>query len=200
MWPELKPKFKNCSDPSPGLFALREAENILALNRDNNDQGTEDSASTTVRNLRNITFRTLHFLVHASALVAVGLNWKRRTPLLSVGVLKVLSQHMGSIAGLRCASRPESTLWYLKGSVEADLRAIAALLHGFQDDAVRFIHAVLHRLLVADGEEIKRAVSLKSSESRGAYENWFQRAVIDPVLTMRKNNLQVPLAVVAWWK
>lgn len=196
IWDALDPRVKDCEVASPGLFPLAEAENILQLNSGNKDEATESSINTTVRDLRNITFRTLHFLVHASALISVGLNWKRGKPLANVAVLRVLSQHMGSAAGLRCASKPESMLWYLKGCVEADLQAIATILHGLPDDAARFIHAVFHRLLSIDATAIKRAVGLESAESRTAYERWFQTSVIEPVLAMRNNDLQVSSAVV----
>ena len=167
----------------PGLFALTEAENFAQISGDNYDAVTEDSVATTVRQLERITFRILHWLVHASALLVAG----TKPP----GFSDVLQRHIRQVAKIRPVKNQDSVKWYFKACVDADLAAIARLLQGSAGDAACFIHAVLHRLVNESLPDPPAAPDVVLSQAwRSGYETWFQDNIVQPLLEMKTNNPQ----------
>lgn len=175
---------------NPGLFALTEAENIRILQRGNYDEATEASAATSVRDLDQLTFRALHWLVHSSALLAVGAD-----PSLGAG----LQRHIRDLAKVRPVKDHDSLLWYLKASADADLKAIALHLKSSRDDAARILHALLHRLgdQALPRDQLGHAWRLQSSDHQQAYEAWFGQNVVQPVLRQRNDSPQAFIAITA---
>ena len=171
----------------PGLFALTEAENITEISRDDYTWASEDNSATTIRDLDKVAFRVLHWLVHASALVAAG----TRTICLSE-----LQKHIHSIARMRAVKNADRVMWYLKACVDADLAAIANLLEGTVDDAARLIHVVLHKLVDTDlsVSEIASETVL-SHKWRPAYEKWFEDSIVKPLLEQRNTRPQQFIAI-----
>lgn len=85
-----------CDDSlRPGLWGLIDGEMTALLRRENAGDATEATASTTVRGLPAITFRVLHLLVHASALVAAAMEWAASGAEANGNhTLEVLQQHL----------------------------------------------------------------------------------------------------------
>ena len=73
-----------------------------------------------------VTFRVLHFLVHASALLAMGMEAAQNR----THVAGLLQDHIQRVAMMSTVLNIDSTLWYFMGCVEADMEALQKLLAG----------------------------------------------------------------------
>ena len=89
-----------------------------------------------------MSFRVLHLLVHASALLGIEMEWVQERE----NIVHLLQVHLRDVACMNCVRSTNDTVWYFKANVEADLAALAKLLNGTVEVATLFIHAVLHRL------------------------------------------------------
>lgn len=179
--------------PSPGLFALTEADLHTSVKPEGRAVVSHSLISETVRQnwneplgkppspssgLHPVSFRVLHLLVHASALLSIEMERvEKRT-----AVVNLLQQHLRDVARMNCVRNPNDTVWYLMASIEADLAALAQQLNGTVEVATLFVHAVLHKLGSLEPFEQPTEGSLTSHSARVAYENWFHRTVAQPVL------------------
>ena len=102
--------------PRPGLFALTEADESISVKRATRASVSHSLMTETVRQdwnqpfgkppppgsgLRPVTFRVLHLLVHASALIGVGLEWAQG----QASIVDLLQTHLRDEAKMNCAAR-----------------------------------------------------------------------------------------------
>lgn len=196
VFPTMKQNFPEAFQPpapSPGLFALTEADLHTSVTSEHCAAVSNSLMSETVRQnwneplgkppspssgLHPVSFRVLHLLVHASALLSIEMEWVQERE----NIVHLLQVHLRHVARMNCVRNANDTVWYFMANVEADLAALAKLLNGTVEVATLFIHAVLHRLGSLKPGEQPRDYSLTSHAGRVAYENWFHQKIIQPVL------------------
>ena len=179
--------------PSPGLFALTEADLQTSVGPNDRAALSHSLMSETVRQdwnqplgkppiptsgLHPVSFRVLHMLVHASALASIEMEWVEDRE----NIVHLLQRHLREVARMNCVRTANDTVWYLMANIEADLAALAKLLNGTVEVATLFVHAVLHKLGSLGKREQPREQSLTSHEARVAYEKWFHETIIKDVL------------------
>ncbi|CAJ1431948.1 unnamed protein product [Effrenium voratum] len=179
----------------PGLFALTEADLETSVKRENRTAVSNSLMTETVRQdwneplgkpppantgLDRVTFRVLHLLIHASALISVGMQWVQQGP---DSIVNLLQEHLRREARMNPVRDANDTVWYFMANLEADLQALSKLLKkdGIEV-ATLFVHAVLHRLGDLEPGQQPAPSALRSHEERVAYENWFHEIVVLPVL------------------
>ena len=177
-------------EPAPGLFALTEADLMTSVTEAQRAAVSHTLLSETVRQnwnaplgkpadpnsgLHPVSFRALHLLVHASALVRIEMEWVQERE----STVQLLQGHLRGVAQMNPVS---DTAWYFMANVEADLEALAKLLNGTVEVATLFIHAVLHRMGSLEPLEQPDEHRLTSHVARVAYEEWFHHTVVQPIL------------------
>eukprot|EP00439_Symbiodinium_sp_Y106_P067966 s2001_g11.t1 len=133
--------------------------------------------------LRPVTFRVLHLLVHASALIGVGMEWAQDQERL----VHLLQEHLHHVAMMNPVRDQDDTVWYFMANVEADLAALAKQLNSTVEVAALFVHAILHKLGEAELAQ-PDAVDCTSPAGRNAYEAWFDANVVLPVLGVENSS------------
>ena len=128
--------------------------------------------------LHPVSFRVLHYLVHASALLSIEMEWKQGRE----SKVHLLQQHIFEVARMNPVRSKDDTVWYLMANLEADFAALAKLLNGTVEEATLFLHAVLHRLASLQPHEQPGQQSLTTHAARVDYEAWFHRVVVQPIL------------------
>lgn len=179
--------------PSPGLFALTEADLQTSVTPKDRAAVSHSLMSETVRQdwnqplgkppsptsgLHPVSFRVLHLLVHASALLSIEMEWVQDRE----NIVHLLQMHLREVARMNCVRTANDTVWYLMTNIEADLSALGKLLNGTVEVATLFVHAVLHKLGSLGRREQPREQSLTSHEARVAYEKWFHETIVQHVL------------------
>ena len=197
IFPTMKQNFPEAfrpPAPSPGLFALTEADLQTSVGAEDFCAAVSHSLpSETVHQdwnqplgkppntdsgLHKVTFRVLHLLVHASALLSIQLEFAQGRK----HIVHLLQARLQDVARMNCVRTKSDVVRYLMANVEADLAALTKLLKGTVEVATLFVHAVLHKLGSLEAWEQPREQSLTSHQSRVAYENWFHETVVQCVL------------------
>ena len=179
--------------PAPGLFALTEADLMTSVTEADRSAVSHSLMSETVRQnwnaplgkppdpnsgLHPVSFRVLHLLVHASALVRIEMEWVQECE----STVQLLQGHLRDVARMNPVRTASDTAWYFMANVEADLEALAKLLNGTVEVATLFVHAVLHRIGSLGPMEQPNQQSLTSHAARVVYETWFHHNVTQPIL------------------
>ncbi|CAK9037327.1 E3 ubiquitin-protein ligase rnf213-beta (Mysterin-B) (Mysterin-beta) (RING finger protein 213-B) (RING finger protein 213-beta) (RING-type E3 ubiquitin transferase rnf213-beta) [Durusdinium trenchii] len=190
--------------PSPGLFALTEADLHISVTEADRAVVSHSLMSETVRQdwnqplgkppdpksgLHPVTFRVLHLLIHASALVGIEMEWVQGRE----NIVQLLQGHLRQVARINPVRNANDTVWYFMANVEADLDALAKLLSGNLEIATLFMHAVLHRLGSLQPQEQPSGQNLTTHEARVAYEIWFHNTIIRPILGEKGASGDFPL-------
>ena len=209
-WPPVYPSMKNkfpeafCPPlPSPGLFSLT-ADFQTSVKAEDRAAVSHSLKTETVRQnwnqplgkppdpssgLHPVTFRVLHLLIHASALVGIEMEWVQERE----NIVQLLQEHLRTVARMNSVRNANDTVWYFMANVEADLAALAKLLNGTLEVATLFVHAVLHRLGSLQPHEQPNADSLTTHDARTAYEAWFHESVVEPILGKKSSAGDLPL-------
>ena len=175
--------------PLPGLFSLIEADEQASVKHADREAVSHSFPDETVRQdwsrpldeqngLHPVSFRVLHYLIHASALVSIEMEWKQGIQ----NKVHLLQSHFLNVAKMNPVKTPNDTVWYLMANMEADLVALRKLLKGTVEEATLFMHVVLHRLLSLSPDEQPCDEALTSHRARVAYETWFHETVVAPIL------------------
>ena len=175
--------------PLPGLFSLIEADEQASVKHADREAVSHSFPDETVRQdwnrpldeqngLHPVSFRVLHYLIDASALVSIEMEWKQGIQ----NKVHLLQSHFLNVAKMNPVKTPNDTVWYLMANMEADLVALRKLLKGTVEEATLFMHAVLHRLLSLSQDEQPCDEALTSHRARVAYETWFHQTVVAPIL------------------
>ena len=182
--------------PSPGLFALTEADLQTSVTENDREAVSHSVISETIRQdwnqplgkppnpntgLHPVSFRLLHLLVHASALIGIEMEWVKGQN----RSIYLLQDHLRRVARMNPVRTPNNTLWYFMANIEADLVALSKLLNGTLEVATLLVHAVLHRLGSLEPDEQPSGQSLTSHPARVAYESWFHQCIVQPILGER---------------
>ncbi|CAK9037285.1 OVARIAN TUMOR DOMAIN-containing deubiquitinating enzyme 10 (OTU domain-containing protein 10) (Deubiquitinating enzyme OTU10) [Durusdinium trenchii] len=190
--------------PSPGLFALTEADLHISVTEKERAVVSHSLMSETVRQdwnqplgkppdpksgLHPIAFRVLHLLIHASALIGIEMEWVQERD----NIVQLLQGHLRQVARMNPVRNANDTVWYFMANVEADLDALAKLLNGTLEVATLFMHAVLHRLGSLQPHEQPSGQTLTSHNARVAYETWFHNTIIQPILGEKGASGDFPL-------
>eukprot|EP00435_Cladocopium_sp_Y103_P061163 s32_g22.t2 len=151
IWPTMKESFPEAflpPAPSPGLFALTEADLQTSVEPQGCAAVSHSLPSETVRQdwnqplgkpptqdsgLHKVTFRVLHLLVHASALLSIQMEFAQGRK----HIVHLLQAHLREVARMNCVRTANDTVWYLMANVEADLSALTKLLNGTVETVVQ---------------------------------------------------------------
>ena len=199
-WPPIYPSAKQQfplafepPPPSPGLFALTEAGLQTSVTEKDREAVSHSMKTETVRQdwnqplgkppnsntgLHPVTFRLLHLLVHASALVGIEMELVRGQNAAAL----LLQSHLRTVARMNPVRTADDTVWYFIANVEADLVALSKLLNGTLEVATLLVHAVLHRLGSLQAPEQPKSQGLTTHAARIDYESWFHQRIVQPIL------------------
>ena len=203
---QMKAKFPGAFQPpapSPGLFALTEADLHTSVEAQSRAAVSHSLMSETVRQdwnqplgkppntetgLHPVSFRVLHLLIHASALIGIELEWVQDRE----HSVHLLQKHLREVARMNPVRTANDTVWYFMANIEADLVALTKLLNGTIEVATLFLHAVLHRLGSSEPYEQPKG-NLTTHAGRVDYESWFHRVIVQPLLGMQTQSGDYPL-------